>query len=410
MNALKIAYARTQFWFGLKSGGSVSHTLGVLRGLNKKGCGIRVLANEAFFGIDDFDYRVIRPRFKKPGWLGELLYNFYARGRFAREIIKFSPDYIYHRFSGHTFFIAGIAAALRIPLILEFNSFDSWKLLNWEASGNMLKRFVQKKLLYRIVRRIEYYNLRKAFLVTVVSEPLKKDLVGIGIPEDKIMVNYNGVDTDKFDPEVSGSLKCREIKEKLGLGGNELVVGFSGTFGPWHGIPQLTEAIEAILKKDPSSNMKFLIIGDGGELKKKMFERLSGYSNVIFAGTVPYDDIQYFLGACDILVSPHCRHPGGEEFFGSPTKIFEYMAMGKGIVASRLGQIGEVLEHEKTAILTEPGNAGEIVSGILRLAGDEDLRKRLGTEARKAVLDKYTWDKNIERLLEKIDSMSRGVN
>ena len=54
------------------------------------------------------------------------------------------------------------------------------------------------------------------------------------------------------------------------------------------------------------------------------------------------------LDACDILVSPHVPLDAGAEFFGSPTKLFEYMAMGKGIVASRLGQIGEVLQHEKS--------------------------------------------------------------
>ena len=130
-----------------------------------------------------------------------------------------------------------------------------------------------------------------------------------------------------------------------------------------------------------------------------MEERLSKYKDVIFTGMVSYNDIQYFLAICDILVSPHCLLSGNKEFFGSPTKIFEYMAIGKGIVASNLGQIGEVLENGKTAILVEPENIEELVNGILKLVNDERLRIQLGRKARKVVLNKYTWDRNIRELL-----------
>ena len=65
----------------------------------------------------------------------------------------------------------------------------------------------------------------------------------------------------------------------------------------------------------------------------------------------------------------------GSEFFGSPTKLFEYMAMGKGIVASRLGQIGDVLSDEETALLIEPGNARQLADAILRLSDSRELRE-----------------------------------
>jgi len=402
MNIIKIAYIRTQFWFNLKLGGSVGHTLGVLKGFVNKNCDIKILSNEAFLGINDFNYEVIKPFFKNLHWLGELLYNFYAGIDFTRKIQRYKPDFIYHRFTGYTFFVAKIAKVFNIPLILEFNSFDSWKILNWEASRNLMKRIIQKKILLKIVQKIEYYNLKKASLIITVSEPLKKDLINIGISHKKVMVNYNGVDTIKFDPLISESEKCKQIKKELSIDSCKVVIGFSGTFGLWHGIPQLTEAIDIILKNKLSHNVQFLIIGSGGELKTVMEQKLSNYKNIIFKGLVSYDQIQYFLGVCDILVSPHCMMLENKEFFGSPTKVFEYMAMGKGIVASNIGQIGRILEDNKTAILVEPGNVRQLVKAILRLVNDKDLRLKLGRNARIIVLKRYTWDRNIKRLINRL--------
>ncbi|RME98424.1 MAG: glycosyltransferase, partial [Chloroflexi bacterium] len=90
----------------------------------------------------------------------------------------------------------------------------------------------------------------------------------------------------------------------------------------------------------------------------------------------------------------------GSAFFGSPTKLFEYMAMGRAIVASNLGQIGEILHHEESALLTEPGNHDDIVQAVLRLAADPDLRLRLSLRARRDVMAEYTWQRNAERVLD----------
>ena len=73
--------------------------------------------------------------------------------------------------------------------------------------------------------------------------------------------------------------------------------------------------------------------------------------------------------------------------------------MGKGIVASNLEQIGEVLEHKRTAILVEPGNVAQLAAGVRLLAEDATLRGRLGTEARKDVVAEHTWVKNTGRVI-----------
>src|SRR5207249_6284368 len=118
-----------------------------------------------------------------------------------------------------------------------------------------------------------------------------------------------------------------------------------------------------------------------------------------FTGMIRPLEIPKYMGACDILVSPHVPNPDGTAFFGSPTKLFEYMAMGRGIVASRLGQIAEVLEHGHSALLVDPGDVDELSAGILELADKADERARLGRNARNEVVARYTWQAHAGRIL-----------
>jgi len=405
MKIEKIVYARTQFWFNLKAGGSVSHTIGVLQGFKKNNCGILILSNEEFTGISIYNRKVIKPKFfnKKFNTLGELLFNFTARKRFEKAILGYKPDIIYHRYSGKTFFVAGIAKKFKIPLVLEFNAFHTWVLKYWTMDKNLPVTFFNKYILSRIIKKIEDYNIKNSTFITVVSEQLKRDLMQYGVSEGKIFFTPNGVDIEKFDPALIQKDKTDEIRRLLNLKENKKIVGFIGTFGPWHGIYQLVDTIKSIAGFEQFKSIYFLLIGDG-DLKKYAESELSKYGNVIFTGNISYGEIQNYLSLCDVLVSPHCYQIDRREFFGSPTKLFEYMAMGKGIVASRVGQIGEILENNKTGILIEPENVSQLVQGILKLLNDDKLRIEYGVNARKEVLKKYTWEKNIKKLLLRLQA------
>ena len=98
-------------------------------------------------------------------------------------------------------------------------------------------------------------------------------------------------------------------------------------------------------------------------------------------------------------------HADGTPFFGSPTKLFEYMAIGKGIVASNLGQIGQVLEHGRTAWLVAPGDIDALVDGLERLIGDAALRSALGAEARREVVARYTWHEHTRRTIARLQEI-----
>jgi glycosyltransferase involved in cell wall biosynthesis len=226
---------------------------------------------------------------------------------------------------------------------------------------------------------------------------MREELLAHGIPAERILVNPNAVDPDHFRPGCGGD----RVRHELAIARDEIVIGFVGTFGPWHGTVVLQEAIRCLLQIPGELLLRFLLVGEG-PLLQEMRNSLRPYETskqVIFPGIVPHDCVRSYLDAADILVSPHVPMPDGRPFFGSPTKLFEYMALEKGIVASNLDQLAQVLCHNETALLVEPGNVPELTAAILRLAQDPALRNRLGRQARRVAVERHTWHQNAARML-----------
>jgi glycosyltransferase involved in cell wall biosynthesis len=245
-----------------------------------------------------------------------------------------------------------------------------------------------------------------ASTIVVVSEALKEELITRGLPPERILVNPNGVDPSKFHPHCSDRDKLRQ---SLGFEPHHVVVAFVGTFSYWHGVPVLQEAIQKLLgecvpgcpSEAVADNLRFLLVGMG-PLQAEMRAALQKYEkrgHVVFAGTVPHDEVPAYLDAADILASPHVPMPDGRPFIGSPTKLFEYMAMAKAIVASRLDQLETVLTHNETALLVRPGDAEELAEAIVAAAANCDLRTRLGRNARAAAMANHTWKRNAANTL-----------
>jgi glycosyltransferase involved in cell wall biosynthesis len=299
------------------------------------------------------------------------------------------PDFIYQRYARFSW--AGVVAANRTkrPLFLEYNGSEVWVGRHWDRVGSL-----------DLLERYERLNLDAAARIFVVSDVERRNLEARGVAADKIVVNPNGVDVERFRPGVAGA----DVRRELGIRDDKVVAGFVGTFGPWHGVEKLAEAIKLI----PNERVRFLLVGSGSlhvEVEKRLEAEVAS-GRVIFTGAVGHERVPGLLDACDILVAPHVPLADGSEFFGSPTKIFEYMAMGKGIVASRLGQIGEVLVNEETALMVEPGDVGELMSAIMRLVESEDLRRSLGSKAREVAEREHTWTHNARRVLDEYKSLT----
>src|SRR5205823_3867203 len=159
---------------------------------------------------------------------------------------KFGADAIYQRHTAFNVVGAAVSRLLRLPLVLEFNGSEVWKGRYW--GGLRLSRAAE------LVERI---NLKAADRIVVVSRVLRDELIAAGVPESKIIHNPNAVDARTFAPEVSGA----EVRRELGFCRSEVVIGFSGTFGAWHGIPTLAKALWKVVSA--SDRAVWLLVGDG---------------------------------------------------------------------------------------------------------------------------------------------------
>jgi glycosyltransferase involved in cell wall biosynthesis len=205
-------------------------------------------------------------------------------------------------------------------------------------------------------------------------------------------VNPNGVDTDQFCEDSGGD----EIRKQLGIE-DKIVVGFLGTFGPWHGAPVLAEAATKV-----TSPCHFLFVGDGDERATSEAKFADTRARATFTGRIPHTKVAAYLDACDILVAPIVPASDGSEFFGSPTKLFEYMAMARPVIASRLGQMADIILDGENGLLVEPNDVEGLARAIEKVANDKSLRIRLGKEARRTVVENFTWQHNAARVFDKI--------
>jgi len=186
------------------------------------------------------------------------------------------------------------------------------------------------------------------------------------------------------------------------------------SFGPWHGVETTLEAFAVVKRRNPElvARSKLVLVGRGGgfDAARQLAASLGLSGDVVFTGPVPSEATPGMLAAADILLSPQVSNQDGSLFFGSPTKLFEYMAMGKPIIASDLAQIGEILADGDTAILTPPGDVPALADALERGFANPAGLMPLGKAARTLLESQHTWSVRISALdaaLRDIGAMPR---
>ena len=394
-------YVRTDYWVQLTSGGSYGHTCYVAKELAAISEDFTCLMASRFALLDELGLRqVVMPPASDSAAEIPLLdatWHYYPILKVAFGMRK--PAYIYERLCLGNFAAALVSQELGIPYILEYNG----------SEISMSRSFNGTSLEHeQLFVRAEDAAFRQATIISVVSEVLRDSLIARKVDPAKILVNPNGADPDQYAPPTAD--QKRAVRSAVGFADDDRVIGFSGTFGGWHGIDVLAAAIPQICARAPKA--KFLLIGDGSH-KPMLDEAISQHqlsARVHSAGRVPQGEGARLLGACDIYVSPHNSHMVDSKFFGSPTKLFEYMAMGGGIVASDLEQLGKVLSPalrpadlsnpglsvgNQRAVLCTPGDVGEFVDAVVALAERPAVASALGANARRAVLDEFSWARHV---------------
>lgn len=411
----RVLYLKTNLWFGIKAGGSVGHIAGVVNALQEQGFPVTFASAEPPVMVDPgVEIRKIAP--PKTFGLPYELNNYRFQRGFVQEAARIlaQPGFslIYQRLSAANYLGVVLSRAFRLPLVVEYNGSEVWVAKHWGRPMRFEK----------LAAKAEEAMLRHAHLVVTISEVLRDELIAKGVEPARIVCYPNCIDPAVFTPERFSQAEREVLRARYGISSDATVVAFIGTFGQWHGAEVLAEAIARLHAFErewlAQHKVHFLLVGDGLKMPqvRATIEGSGASAICTLAGLVPQDQAALHLAAADILVSPHVPNPDGTRFFGSPTKLFEYMAMEKGIVASNLDQIGEVLapglsagalptdapqeDNPELAVLGEPGNLEDLVRGLKFLVERRDWRARLGRNARLRALEKYTWGHHARAILD----------
>jgi glycosyltransferase involved in cell wall biosynthesis len=201
-----------------------------------------------------------------------------------------------------------------------------------------------------------------------------------GCPPEKIRVIVNGVDVRKFHPsgdEVPNSLL------------------WCGRFVQQKGLKYLIEAMRILVKENKDSKIKLRMTGDGPLLSSicQMVKSYGLEGNVIFMGLVPRRELSGIISKASLYVLPSLDE-------GMPYVLLETMACGKAVIGSDIPGISDVISQGKNGILVPPKDPEALARTISQLLNDKNLRKKLGSNARKLMIEKYSWNTVIKSVEE----------
>jgi glycosyltransferase involved in cell wall biosynthesis len=285
------------------------------------------------------------------------------------------------------FYAALVALLSRLlfkkKLVFEINGLASEEQkLRGDSYGNRIFSF--------LLRMGEMFAAKCSNLVVSVTPQISTYLINhFHCKPNKVKVVQNGANVRSFYP-INDIALLREWRRKVGIEEDEVVVVFVGNIAPWQGVNILIESAFRLLSKN--EKLKFLIVGDGllkeGLLKK--VEDSKWREEIIFLGMKPYEEIPFLINIADICVAPFISERNWKTGV-SPLKIFEYMACGKPVVASRIEGL-EFIEKEDAGQLVEPDDAISLANVLQHLVGNPHKRIEMGQRGLEIAREKFSWD------------------
>lgn len=316
-----------------------------------------------------------------PPWVfeaAEMVYNAYSAFDMLRRSWRRRPDLILERSTANSFAPTWLARCWNAPIVQE---------VNVTARIGRLRPLAMS----RVTRGIERWVARRAPVIVTVSEAFERMLIEEGFPAEKMLVCQNAIEPAEFDPPA-----VRAAARPAGFPEGAFVVGYVGAFVPWHRVDLLIESARALAPRYP--RMRWLLVGDGVERPRivKLLADAALTEKFWLPGAVTHDMIAGYVKAMDAAVMPHSN------LFGSPMKLFEYMAMARPAVMPDLPPIREVITDGVNGMLFRPGDAAALSGALSRLADDEAFGRRLGAQARRDALERHTWPANARRVLNAV--------
>jgi glycosyltransferase involved in cell wall biosynthesis len=260
----------------------------------------------------------------------------------------------------------------------------------------------ETSLIYRAARIYFYLRniiLKRADAFIAISNPLIEEMTRIGIEPSRIIRVPNGIDIKRFNPaEAAEKARLRELK---GISTSSVVFAYCGRLSKEKGLHLLLRVWEKLCGRYDDIHLLLVGTGEGltlgceGELRE--FVRKKNLRNsVTFTGAV--DDVAEFLQCSDVFVMPSWSET-------QSLALVEAQACGLPAIATRVGGLPEVIEHNRSGFLVTLGDEEEMLEAAERLIIDEDLRRRLGSTGRQVALDRFSISKIAQKYLNVLQSV-----
>lgn len=364
--------------------------------LSLKGHEVRIIDHELFWGKDGkrnlysrpetfsavsrvYDgarVTVIRPGFIRIPVLDNVSLLLSHRNEIYRQIKEFAPDVLIGFGILNSYLAMKAGKKKNVPFVYYWT--DVWHL------------FIPSRLYQPVGEFLERRTLRQADVVIATNKKLWDRLIKMGAHPQRTCILRKGVDFNRFNPDLNGSL----VRERYGINQNDIVLLFVGTLSSFSGLREV--ALELTKVNDP--RLKLMLVGEGelyGELQM-IREEYCLQERLILTGRQPYDDVPSLIAASDICLLPFHYIETTRDI--APMKIYDYMAMKKPVISTKLpGMIAEFGENNGVVYVDKPA---DIIEKALELAARENLAE-LGARVREKFVEGYSWD-NITAELERI--------
>ncbi|HIP34801.1 MAG TPA: glycosyltransferase family 1 protein [Methanothermococcus okinawensis] len=237
----------------------------------------------------------------------------------------------------------------------------------------------------KVINELEWWSTYESHAIITVSHSIKEEICSLfQVPWDKVNVIYNGINPEEFDIYMDEREK-EKFKMSIGVKPDEKMILFVGRLVYQKGVEYLIRAAPRVLEKYPNS--KVVIAGSGdmrGYLENLAFQ-LGCRDKIIFLGFVNGDMLKKLYKSADVTVIPSVYEPFG-------IVALESMAAGTPVVASGVGGLKEIIQHEYNGITVYPQDPNSIAWGIDRVLSDEGLREWIVKNAKRNVYSKYSWE------------------
>ena len=346
--------------------------------------GPNAAAEQESFGADGGF--VARLKRHMPGFLYELLefgYNLVVYWKLDRAIKQHKPDCLYERYNLYLPAGVWIKRRHKLPMLLEVNAPLFAERSRYDGIA-----------LPSLAKWTEHYTWCGADKVLPVTQVLADYIKQAGVSAEKLVVIPNGINKERFAHVPSQE----QAKQRLGLSGR-LVLGFTGFIRDWHGLDNVVDFLADAPDDVPRH---LLIVGDGPARAsiQRRADELGVADKLTITGIIGREQVADYIAAFDIALQPSVVD------YASPLKLFEYLALGRAIVAPDKPNIREILSHETNALLFAVDDKNAFALAVKRLCDDAPLRARLGAAAKAAIDEQHlTWDSNAQRVASLFASM-----